>query len=560
MKSVIFRMLRLFFRIKQSVLFGVSRDIIRTNEELASSKNFLTLIINTIPARVFWKDRNCRYLGCNDLFASDAGITNKEAIKGLTDYDLGWLSLAEKYRQQDSEVMESGIPKLTFVEPLIVDGKNRIIRTSKVPLRNSHGEIIGLLGTYEDITEHQLAENNLKESQIRFSQLADNIKDVFFLVEVSTRNIIYVNKAFIPLFGYDEDYVLPKCIDQLPFCTVEDAVRQRELIARVAENGGTGSSTEYKIMRRNSHEERCVRCTAWPVAVDVGKPIHLAMIVTDISEFLHIRERERLQHEQLIQADKMASLGILVSGVAHEINNPNNLIMLNTDILTNVWKDALPVLDQYTQTSPELFLNNLPYSLMREEIGALIHGISSGSERIRNIVHELKDFIRSDPGRMDQDVDVKKVVSGAVAIMSNLIKKSTHKFRVDCEDTLPILKGNFQQLEQVAINLISNACQALRSAKEGIIINAIEDKERKLIILTVTDEGEGISKERLSNIMNPFYTTRREKGGTGLGLSVSYSILKAHHGRLIFESSVGQGTRAIVELPFNVLPDTIERL
>ncbi len=270
-----------------------------------------------------------------------------------------------------------------------------------------------------------------------------------------------------------------------------------------------------------------------------------------------ILERERVeklaqkQQEKLIQADKMASVGILVSGVAHEINNPNNFIMLNSNNLADVWNELNPILEKYCKDNGDFTILGMNYSEIRDEITLMIKGLSEGSERIYKIVQTLKDFARKDPGDIDQIVDIIDVIDASVLILSNLIKKSTAHFtKKYCKD-LPKIKGNFQQLEQVIINLISNSCQALEDRKKKISIVTEFNNNSKKVIIAVKDEGKGVSPDDMKYIMDPFFTTKRDTGGTGLGLSISYKIISDHHGELKFESEPGKGTSARIILPLS---------
>lgn len=269
----------------------------------------------------------------------------------------------------------------------------------------------------------------------------------------------------------------------------------------------------------------------------------------EMTERKRAEEMARQQQEKLIQAEKMATLGILVSGIAHEINNPNNFMLLNSNNLADIWKDLKPILDTYNEEKSELIIAGIPYNELREDIGMLINGISEGSERIEKIVANLKDYARKDPGNMDQDIDVNNIIDAARTILANLIKKSTDNFHVTCQDTLPKVKGNAQQIEQVIINLISNSCQSLVDRGKSITVTTTFDENANQIIITVQDEGKGIAKKDLKHIMDPFFTTKRDFGGTGLGLSISQKIIKDHGGDLNYESEIEKGTSAIVSLP-----------
>ncbi len=270
---------------------------------------------------------------------------------------------------------------------------------------------------------------------------------------------------------------------------------------------------------------------------------------TEIVERQKAEELARQQQQKLIQADKMATLGVLVSGVAHEINNPNNFIILNSDNIADIWKDIRPRLDALESQQGDFLVAGLRYSEIKDEVGSLINGISDGAKRIRNIVQNLKDFSRQEPFTLDQSVDINAVVEAAIVIVNNMIKKSTKKFTFEAGAGLPKFKGAFQKIEQVVINLVQNACQALTNTTQAITITTMYSSEKNRVIVKVSDEGAGISPENLVQIMNPFFTTKRDSGGTGLGLSISYNIVKEHGGDLFIESDFGKGTIATISLP-----------
>jgi signal transduction histidine kinase len=267
----------------------------------------------------------------------------------------------------------------------------------------------------------------------------------------------------------------------------------------------------------------------------------------DITERKRAMEQARQQQQQLIQADKMASLGVLVSGVAHEINNPNNFIMLNGRIFSRVWADVQPILRRYYEAHGEFLLGGMPYSEAQPRIGQLIAGIGEGAQRIKHIVQNLRDFARRDTGDLDRCVDLNDVVESSIMLVRNLIDKSTSRFTLSLAPGLPPLRGSFQQLEQVLINLITNACQALPDRERGICVETRLEEGR--LRVEVRDQGVGIPEENLKRILDPFFTTKQDTGGTGLGLSISYNIVKNHGGDLAIRSRPGEGTTAAVLLP-----------
>ncbi len=252
---------------------------------------------------------------------------------------------------------------------------------------------------------------------------------------------------------------------------------------------------------------------------------------------------------QLVQADKMAALGILVSGVAHEINNPNGLILLNIPILRKVHADVSRLLDGLREREGEFTLGGIAYTRMRQEIPKMLEEMQEGALRIKRIVNDLKDFARREEGAGKALIDVGDASRKAVRLVEATIRKHTDHFTADYEEDLPLVWGNSQRIEQVVVNLVLNACQALPDKSRGIAVTTRHDAARGLVVLCVRDEGSGIAPEHLPHLTDPFFTTKRDAGGTGLGLSVSAGIAKEHGGALVFESSPGQFTLACLELP-----------
>ncbi|MEZ4599806.1 MAG: HAMP domain-containing sensor histidine kinase [Syntrophotaleaceae bacterium] len=169
--------------------------------------------------------------------------------------------------------------------------------------------------------------------------------------------------------------------------------------------------------------------------------------------------------------------------------------------------------------------------------------------RISRIVNDLKDFVRTDSEHTYELVDLNQVASTTVRLTFSLVKKSTVHFRFDPAPSLPPIKGNFQQLEQVIINLIVNACQALQKKSQGILLKTHYDEKNRCCVVEVSDQGEGIDPHLLPHITEPFFTTKRHKGGTGLGLSVSSRIAAEHGGKLVFSSKPQEGTTVRLVLP-----------
>ncbi|MBY4675715.1 transporter substrate-binding domain-containing protein [Marinobacterium arenosum] len=262
-----------------------------------------------------------------------------------------------------------------------------------------------------------------------------------------------------------------------------------------------------------------------------------------------------MQQQQLIQADKMTSLGILVSGVAHEINNPSGLLLLNLPVLREAWQDCQDYMEQRYEQEGDFMLGGLAYSRMREEIPAMLDEMHEGARRIKRIVNDLKDFARQESEDIREPFDLNEVVATAVRLVDNSIRNSTDHFQVRYSERIAPVLGNAQRIEQVVINLILNACQALPNRSKGVSLRTLYRADLQQVSLLVEDQGCGIEPENLNRLLDPFFTTKREHGGTGLGLSVSSGIVQAHGGSLTFESSPGQGTSVMMTLPTSGAPN-----
>ncbi|MFH1438558.1 MAG: ATP-binding protein, partial [Pseudomonadota bacterium] len=249
----------------------------------------------------------------------------------------------------------------------------------------------------------------------------------------------------------------------------------------------------------------------------------------------------REKQKQLVLSEKLMSLGQLAAGVAHEINNPVQFIQGNLTIIKEALDGIIPILDGHAMKNPEMRLARLEYGFFRDHIRVLVNDMTTGTEHIRDIVRDLKAFARSDEGRRDQEVDVNEVVR----VCQRLVHNKTKHFRVeeDLEPDLPCLRGNINEIEQVVMANLINAADALSGRSGGTIriITRTEDGGKE-ISLSICDNGTGMTDAVMKRIFDPFFTTKQRSGGTGLGLSVTYGIVKEHGGQIDVKSNVGEGT------------------
>jgi len=272
-------------------------------------------------------------------------------------------------------------------------------------------------------------------------------------------------------------------------------------------------------------------------------------LAREVAEKERALEELHRHQDQLVQADKLTSLGILVAGVAHEINNPNGLILLNLQHFEETFRRSLPILEEYYRDNGDFSLGRHRYSRLREELPHMLIETQDAAKRIKRIVSELKDFARRDTAELTEVFDFNEAVQAAVRLVDKAIVKSSHLLTSRYAESLPPVRGSRQRVEQVVVNLLLNAAQALEGQGGRIALVTSFDAGSKVVLLTLSDEGRGIAAEDLPRLTDPFFTTKREEGGTGLGLSVSAGIVKEHGGTLSFESEPGKGTTVALALP-----------
>ena len=275
-----------------------------------------------------------------------------------------------------------------------------------------------------------------------------------------------------------------------------------------------------------------------------------ALEITRLIEQKRMENELRIHRERLLHADKMASIGVLSTEIMHEIGNPNNFIAMNTRMLLRAWDTVLPILDAYYRENGNFSVAGIPFTEARMEIPKLLAGISEGSERIRDISSRLKGFATSSVDSAFLPFNINNAISRAIEFTRDCIESSTRKFTVQMESTSQTeVNGNSRQIQQVLINLITNSCQALTTPEQRISITTDIEQEDNMVIITIDDEGCGINLHEISRIFDPFYSTKRERGNSGLGLSISEDIAEKHGGKIKIQSRPGHGTHVRFTLP-----------
>jgi polar amino acid transport system substrate-binding protein len=241
-------------------------------------------------------------------------------------------------------------------------------------------------------------------------------------------------------------------------------------------------------------------------------------------------------------------LGKLVAGVAHEINNPNTFILGNLKIFQEAMSDIFPILDESHKKNKDLKIARLNYDLFKDNIQVLVQDMIDGANRTRKIVADLRNFAKKEDTGLTDIVDLNDLIKNHLDLTTKQIKKNA-QVELELDENIPKFKGNINKLEQVLLNLLINASEAIEN-KEGLIkIRTGSNSGKDQIYLIVSDNGCGMSESVLKNIFDPFFTTKREKGGIGLGLSITYGIIKDHKGSIEVNSEIGSGTTFTIRIP-----------
>ncbi len=259
---------------------------------------------------------------------------------------------------------------------------------------------------------------------------------------------------------------------------------------------------------------------------------------------------------KLIQSEKLASIGQLAAGVAHEINNPIGFIFSNFGTLEQYLEDLFQMLDAYEQAEASVsdgaalarirsLKADLDIDYLKEDIPNLMRESRDGIQRVRKIVQDLKDFSRVDARQEWESVDLHAGIDSTLNIVNNEIKYKADV--VKHYGALPEVQCLPSELNQVVLNLLVNAAHAITAERGTITIST--GVEGPNVWVEVADTGAGIAQENLKRIFDPFFTTKPVGKGTGLGLSLSYGIVQKHSGRMEVHSELGVGTRFRVTLP-----------
>jgi PAS domain S-box-containing protein len=369
-----------------------------------------------------------------------------------------------------------------------------------------------------EIVERKRAEEEIRASEAKYQDLYHNAPDMFASVDARTGTIQQCNRTLAASLGYPEEEVIGRHIVDLHESECGESVRE---VFETAARASEVRDTELRL-RRKAGGTIDVSLNVSTLRDAEGRVVHYRAVWRDVTERKRAEAALREREAQLRQASKLAAVGQLAAGVAHEVNNPLAVIMGQAELLA--------------QTSPD------------PNVSGRVRKILAHADRAARIIQELQNFARPKPPKQTV-FGLPEIVHRVVDLRRHTLEVSGIGVHVEIPPGLPPVQGDPGQLEQVVLNLLLNAEQAVasRNDQKAITIRLAGGNDR--VRLTVADTGPGIPPDVLPRIFEPFFTTKPVGQGTGLGLSICYSIVEAHKGRIWVEGSPGHGATFIIELP-----------
>lgn len=388
-----------------------------------------------------------------------------------------------------------------------------------------------------EISKKLKAERQLMHSQKMLKGVFDGITDPLILLGSDVRVKIY-NRAAKDYYGLTADKadLDLKCHQLLrdsampcQGCRIPVAVREGKKV-RFERKGFVNPE---RIENVYLYPVKDAETIAWDILVRIN----------DITE-------HRLLQKQVIQNEKMATLGLLISSVAHEINNPIGFVSFNLPILRDYIAELMPIVDAHAAERPEFEICNLPYPDFREDILKLLNNLEHGSARIKSFVSNLKEFSQINFKVEERWLDLDSVIERVIQINQVGQLKNVKFFERKVPKNLPKIWSDPYALEQILINLLINAAQASDKNDSSVVLRVeVLDNWLNHLILEVSDNGIGIDEKTKGKIFDPFFTTKSMPKGTGLGLYVCQGLVASLRGRIEMESQPGKGSKFRVILP-----------
>jgi PAS domain S-box-containing protein len=501
---------------------GVGRDIaerLQMIEDLRRSEERYRTVLDEMEEAYYELDLSGKLAFFNDALVRKAS-RSREELMGLEYKSYTPAKDVGRLYEAFSQIYKTGRPlKGIPIQLIKQDGTILSSEDTILPLRNKAGDIMGFRGVSHDVTERLQMMEALRLSEERYRTMLDEMEEAYYEVDLKG-NFTFFSDALCRQLGYSREEIMGMSYKK--YIPAENAKKVFEVYNSVFRTG-----EPYKLFTssqiRKDGKRVYTEDSIFPMRDDEGKIIGFRGISRDVTERKQ-RDEERKQLEQKAQfASRLASVGELASGVAHEINNP----------LTAVIGYAHLLLDR----------KDIPVDIKRD-----VEVINEGAQRVAGIIKKLLVFARQTKPERTY-VDINEIINTTLELRAYSLQSNNTKVILQLDPDLPMTVADPGQLQQVFLNLIMNAEAEVKQVQGGGKLAIKTERTGDNIRISFKDNGLGIAKENLERIFNPFFTTRKVGQGTGLGLSVCHGIVTEHKGRIWAESQVGKGATFIMELP-----------
>ncbi len=386
-----------------------------------------------------------------------------------------------------------------------------------------------------EIEERTRSEKKLQKSKAMLRMVFEGISDPLIMLDkdlsVMMLNIAAKEYYKLPEYG---DFIDKPChrafhgrFSPCDGCNIVQAISNGEAL------------TIERMGRMDS--ERFEQVAIYPVKA--GAEEGAIVRISDITE-------SKLLQKQVTQSEKLASIGLLLSGITHEINNPNNFITFNIPIMRDYLQEIISIIDDYAESHQDFELFGMSYPEFRKDIFTLLDNMEHGSSRINAIVSRLREFTIMKGKEEKHWADLKYLIEKGIAICQSEVTKKVKSLTVDIPEALPKILTNPEALEQILINLVINAAHAADKEDSWVSINVRQEGTRRdHVIIEVSDNGSGIDEKNRGKIFDPFFTDKSYGTGTGLGLYICQNLIESLGGHIEVESEPGKGSTFRVIVP-----------
>ncbi|MEA3369995.1 MAG: PAS domain S-box protein [Campylobacterota bacterium] len=504
---------------RENYIFRLSNgDIVASYEDRTKEKELEVLLNNTINSvenLIFVKDSEFKYLESNVAFEKFIGHSRDELL-GKEDYDLFDKEVADSFRAYDKKMLESGKTQSNYEWVTYPDGREVYLLTVKAPLRDASGKILGLVGNSVDMTAQKNLEDELRLSKEQFEQFMKYVPGSILIKDENAR-IVYANKTAKAFFN-DKDIIGLKSEDLL---SVEDVKTANAVDARILKERFIDEVDEYT---NYDNEKRVFRTMGFVIEDEDSNKI--GTIIVDITDEYKLKDALHEKEELMIAQSRHAAMGEMISMIAHQWRQPISVISMDAN---NILADIeLEMVDEDTLRSAS-------------------EDIIKQTQELSKTIDDFRNFFR--PEKEAQEVVVKELFDDALAVIGKSLNNNQVEFILNIDEHKKITTYT-RELMQVFINIIKNAKEALvdkRVQSKKISVYMSEDKNN--LRLKICDNAGGVSEENMKKIFNPYFTTKGEKNGTGLGLYMSKTIVEKHLEGLLSVENDNEGACFTIELP-----------